>query len=181
LGGKTDIGGVAACILVACWMATARSMAAEHAHGLDASSAEAHPVGKAVSDARAARTIDIDMVDSMRFTPQRIVVREGETIRFRVRNSGKLRHEFVFGAPEELEAHAKMMRDSGTDHAHMHGASAAHTHADPAHHPNALEVAPGETGTLEWRFTRAGSYRFACLVAGHYEAGMTGEIIVEKR
>jgi uncharacterized cupredoxin-like copper-binding protein len=32
-----------------------------------------------------------------------------------------------------------------------------------------------------WRFNRAGEFRFACLIPGHYEAGMMGWIKVAQR
>jgi uncharacterized cupredoxin-like copper-binding protein len=32
---------------------------------------------------------------------------------------------------------------------------------------------------LLWKFTRKGEFEFACLVPGHYEAGMHGRIIVK--
>jgi uncharacterized cupredoxin-like copper-binding protein len=32
-------------------------------------------------------------------------------------------------------------------------------------------IAPGETRTLGWTFTEAGSYQLACHEPGHYEAG----------
>jgi uncharacterized cupredoxin-like copper-binding protein len=52
------------------------------------------------------RTITLTMTDNMRFTPQRIEVRRGETVRLRVRNAGKILHELVIGTPQELAAHA---------------------------------------------------------------------------
>jgi len=42
-------------------------------------------------------------------------------------------------------------------------------------------VAPGETGEIIWKFNRKGRFHFACLVAGHYEAGMAGTITVTSR
>ena len=29
---------------------------------------------------------------------------------------------------------------------------------------------------MVWRFNRAGTFKFACLIAGHFEAGMVGTI-----
>jgi uncharacterized cupredoxin-like copper-binding protein len=140
------------------------------------------PLGRPELDAHASRTIDVEMIDSMRFTPQRIVVRAGETVRFRVRNKGKLPHEFVFGTPEDLATHARSMRETGgTEHMHMQGGEHAHEHGSAGHHANVLQVAPGEAGTLTWRFGEPGEYRFACLVPGHAEAGMTGVLVVERR
>jgi len=45
--------------------------------------------------------------------------------------------------------------------------------------PNRLSVDPGKTGTLVWQFTRAGTFDFACLQPGHFEAGMRGKIAVK--
>ncbi|MFX6040753.1 cupredoxin domain-containing protein, partial [Acinetobacter baumannii] len=61
-------------------------------------------------DASAARrTITLDMSDNMRFTPERISVRRGETVRLRVANKGQVMHEIVLGTPASLDEHAQMM------------------------------------------------------------------------
>lgn len=115
-------------------------------------------------DARAARrTIDIRMDDAMRFTPARIEVREGETVRFRVRNAGKVLHEMVIGTPEELKAHAEMMKKHpGMEH----------------DEPYMSHVDAGKRGEIVWNFNRAGTFQFACLIPGHFEAGMVGTLVV---
>lgn len=118
--------------------------------------------GKPGNPAEVDRTIDVAMDDDMRFTPERIEVRAGETIRFSVRNTGELDHEMVIGHMDELRAHAKEMRDN----AHM-------DHDEP----NMAQLAPGETGEIVWHFTRPGTVDFACLIPGHFEAGMQGQIV----
>lgn len=139
------------------------------AHG-DAHAAKAGPVRKEqkewgiAGDAKAARrTIALTMTDNMRFTPDRIEVKRGETVRFVVRNAGRLQHEIVIGTREELDAHAALM---------MKFPTMEHDEPYMAH------VAPGRKGELVWNFNRAGEFDFACLVAGHYQAGMTGKIKV---
>jgi len=109
------------------------------------------------------RTIDVEMNDEMRFRPDRISVKRGETIRFVVRNNGNLKHEMVLGTIDELKGHAEMMRKSPEME-----------HADP----NQVSVEPGKTGELIWQFTRDGTVDFACLEPGHFEAGMVGRILV---
>ena len=115
-------------------------------------------------DARkATRTIGLTMSDTMRFAPGRIEVKEGETVRLRVRNAGKMQHELVLGTRQELAAHAAMMMkfpDMQHDEPHM------------------VHVAPGKTGDIVWTFNRPGDFEFACLVAGHYQAGMKGTLLV---
>jgi uncharacterized cupredoxin-like copper-binding protein len=115
-------------------------------------------------DARkVSRTVTFVMSDAMRFDPDRIEVREGETVQFIAKNRGKLMHEMVIGTADELKAHAELMRrfpDMEHDEPYM-------TH-----------VAPGASGEIVWQFTKAGEFGFGCLVAGHFESGMTGSITV---
>lgn len=115
--------------------------------------------------AKATRTVEIRMSDAMRFTPASIKVKKGETIRFVVKNEGRLKHEMVLGSLAELKEHAKTMAKFPEME-----------HDDP----NAISVEPGMTGELVWRFTKAGSFDFACLVPGHFEAGMQGKISVRR-
>ena len=104
------------------------------------------------------------MHDSMRFEPARIAVKLGETLRLRVRNAGAVMHEFVIGTPDENRRHAELM---------MKFPDMQHDEPWMAHVP------PGRTGKLVWHFNRPGTFEFACLIAGHYQAGMTGLLTVE--
>lgn len=112
---------------------------------------------------RAKRSIEVGMADNMRFTPARVDVRQGETVKFVVRNTGRVMHEFVIGTQAENAKHAELM----VKHPNME-------HDEPymAH------VAPGQTGEIVWAFNRAGEFEFACLIAGHYQGGMVGTIKV---
>ncbi|MES3014041.1 MAG: cupredoxin family protein [Pseudomonadota bacterium] len=113
---------------------------------------------------RATRTIRVDMTDNMRFTPADIAVRRGETIRFVVRNGGKLLHEMVLGTVRAIDEHAELMKKFP---------EMEHADANIAH------VQPGARGDIVWQFTRAGEFRFACLQPGHFEAGMVGRLTVK--
>jgi uncharacterized cupredoxin-like copper-binding protein len=138
---------------------------------LAASSAIAHgdehrdeAYGKPGDPSKVSRTVKIDMSDAMRFTPVSINARKGETIRFVVKNSGKIKHEMVLGSIKELKEHAALMLKFPEME-----------HADP----NQLSVDPGKTGELIWQFTKAGTFDFACLQPGHFEAGMRGKVAVK--
>jgi uncharacterized cupredoxin-like copper-binding protein len=115
-------------------------------------------------DAKAAkRSVTLTMSDAMRFTPDSIAVRQGETVRIVVRNDGKQLHEFVLGTKKELDEHAALMlKFPGMEH----------------DEPYMAHVPPGKTGEIVWTFNRAGDFDFACLVAGHYQAGMVGKVSV---
>jgi uncharacterized cupredoxin-like copper-binding protein len=126
-------------------------------------SKEETPFGREGDPKKATRTIDIGMTDKLRFAPAELTVKRGETVRFRVKNSGRVMHEMVLGTMQDLKDHAEMMRS----HPGMH-------HDEP----HMAHVAPGKTGTLVWQFTKAGEFRYGCLVPGHFEAGMIGKVIV---
>ena len=127
---------------------------------------EQQPWGIAGDAAQATRTIEVLLTDSMRFTPDRIEVRQGETIRFVHRNTGKVMHEFVLGTKKVLDEHAALMkRFPNMEH----------------DEPYMAHVAPGGTGEIVWTFNRAGDFDFACLIPGHYEAGMVGKVKVVAR
>jgi uncharacterized cupredoxin-like copper-binding protein len=115
-------------------------------------------------DAKAVtRTVEVRMLDSMRFVPDRVDVRQGETIRFVHHNNGQVMHEFVIGTKKENEAHAALM---------MKFPTMEHDEPYMAHVP------PGKTTEIIWTFNRAGEFEFACLIAGHYSAGMVGTVAV---
>lgn len=122
-------------------------------------------LGKPASIGAATRTVEVAMGDSMRFRPERIEIRRGETIRFVVRNQGQVKHEFVLGTLAELKKHAALMAKFPQME-----------HDDP----NAVSVEAGKTAEFAWTFARSGSFEFACLIPGHFEAGMKGKIIVHR-
>lgn len=112
-----------------------------------------------------SRSVAVAMGDDMRFTPSSLQVTAGETVRMVLTNRGQVDHELVIGTPAELKTHAQAMREG---HAHAHaGAGAA-----------AIRLAPGATGELVVTFREAGPLEFACLIPGHFEAGMRGGIAV---
>jgi len=121
--------------------------------------------GKTGDARKAARTIRVDMSDQMRFSPASISVRQGETVKFVVKNSGKIMHEFVLGTMQELREHAELMKKHpGMEH----------------DEPYMAHVPPGKTETVVWQFTKTGEFHFGCLIPGHFEAGMVGKVAVSK-
>jgi uncharacterized cupredoxin-like copper-binding protein len=119
--------------------------------------------GRPGERARVTRTVRIAGTDDMRYTPARIRVKQGETVRFVVRNGGKILHETVLGTKPELQEHYALMKKF----------------PDMEHdEPYMVHLKPGETGEMVWQFTRVGEFYFACLMPGHYERGMFGRITV---
>ena len=155
-------------LLLATSLVVASSVAA--AHGNEEA---AKPAGRVKMEQKAwgiageakavKRTIEITMTDNMRFTPDKIIVKQGETIKIVLKNDGKMLHEFVMGTKKELEEHAALMLKFPT---------MEHDEPYMAH------VAPGKTGEIIWTFNKAGEFDFACLLPGHYDAGMVGKVRV---
>lgn len=139
-----------------------------HGHGTSHSAAhapEADGFGKPGNVKKVSRTIPVEMTDDMRFGPATVSVKQRETIRFVVTNKGKLLHEMVLGTMDELKSHGKAMSQQ----------------PELAHDdPSSARVEPGQQGDIVWQFTKAGDFHFACLVPGHFEAGMVGKIKVLK-
>lgn len=147
--------------------ASGAAMAAgNHAGGHGHGDGEETAIGKPGVAAKASRTITIEMSDTMRFTPSNIQVKQGETIRFIVKNAGKVKHELSLGTEKELLEHLEQMRKF----------------PDMEHdEPGKVTLQPGKQGEIVWQFTKAGGVNFACLIPGHYEAGMKGLVQVSKK
>lgn len=146
-------------LLAAALLAAASSAGPTFAHGTADPSRPAGPAEKEQQDWGIAadrrpglRTVQFTMADSLRFTPDKLVVRQGETLRRVIRNQGAMLHEFVLGTRQALDAHAALM---------LRFPSMEHSEPDMAH------VGPGQAGEIVWTFNRAGQFDFAGLVAGH--------------
>lgn len=147
----------------------AKTEAAQPGHGMAGMAgmhkdAHASMAGQGGDAAKVTRTIAVEMDDNMRFTPGKIEVKAGETVRFFVVNKGKIKHEMVLGTAAEIDEHAQMMRK-------MPGMA----HQDA----NQITLEPGKRGGIVWQFAKAGVVSYACLVPGHREAGMAGSIQVQ--
>jgi uncharacterized cupredoxin-like copper-binding protein len=134
------------------------------ARKFDASKVEATAFGQEGDPRKATRTITVDMADTMRFTPADITVKRGEIVKIVPRNKGQVLHEMVLGTPAELKKHAEQMKKNP---------GMEHDEAYMAH------VKPGQSGEIVWQFTQAGEFQFACLLPGHFEAGMVGKVTVK--
>ena len=143
-----------------------------HAHGTKEHSPRQHVVkeqtgwGIVGEPEQANRTLEVVMTDDMRFTPSAVQVSEGETVRIVVHNAGQIMHELVIGDREALQEHAELMlRFPDMEH----------------DEPYMAHVPPGETAEIVWTFNRAGEFEFACLLPGHYQAGMLASVKVESQ
>jgi len=137
-----------------------------HSHSHDDEMA----VGKPGNAANTDRTIEIVMLEkedgSMVFEPATLNMKKGETVRFRLTNKGDSDHEFVMDEVAANQKH-KLAMEKYPDM----------EHADP----NAIRLESGKSGEIVWTFSKTGKFEFACLIPGHYEAGMRGDLTVEDK
>ena len=124
---------------------------------------EQKPWGIAADTKAAKRVIEVKMTDNMRFAPDNVEIKQGDVVRFLIKNDGKMMHEMVIGTKKELDEHAALM---------LKFPNMEHDEPYMAH------VAPGKAGEIVWNFNRPGDFLFACLIAGHYQGGMIGKIKV---
>jgi uncharacterized cupredoxin-like copper-binding protein len=140
-------------------MSTAALASGSHGGG----HSEETAIGKAGVASKATRTVTVEMADNMRYTPSEIQVKKGETVRFVVKNVGKVRHELSLGTEKELLEHLEQMKKNpGMEH----------------DEPSKITLDAGKQGEIVWQFTKAGTVNFACLMPGHFEAGMKGQVKV---
>lgn len=128
-------------------------------------------------------TINIEMRDN-EFSPDRIEVSEGETVRLVFRNRGSVTHDAVIGDEAAQQAHETEMRDaeeSGGDDGMSdmgHGTEGSDT-SEMAHgtggegsEESAITVEPGEQGELSYTFAAGDEVLIGCHEEGHYADGM---------
>lgn len=123
--------------------------------------------GEAGDPKKPFRTIELTMSDgpgTMTYTPDRVEVRKGEQIKFVLKNTGYLAHEFLLDSVQNNAKH-KMAMEKNPEMEHDE--------------PNGKRLAPKQSAEILWRFSKAGTFEFACLIPGHYETGMKGVIVVK--
>ncbi len=137
-----------------------------HGHG-PASGHAMMRIGEPGKKSKVSRTIKVAMLETddgrMLFKPSHIQISRGETIRFKIVNKGELDHEFVLDEHKAVMQHKALMEKFPEME-----------HDDP----NSIRLEPGKKGEIIWRFANNGKFEFACLVPGHYDAGMRGAVSV---
>lgn len=126
--------------------------------------------GEPGEKSKVTQTIMVTMKETddgkMLYVPNSFKVKEGQTIRFKIRNSGETNHEFVLDTQDKIMEHkAVMAKNPDMEH----------------DDPNSIRLVPGKSGDIIWKFSKTGTFTFACLIPGHYEAGMHGELSVSAK
>ncbi|ANY83947.1 copper resistance protein (plasmid) [Microvirga ossetica] len=114
------------------------------------------------------RTIEVTMKETedakMLFEPNKVEIKRGEQVKFVLKNTGKVDHEFMLDSVQNNAKHKVAMQQN----------------PDMEHDdPNGKRLTPSASNEIVWRFTKAGTFEFACLIPGHYESGMHGTVVVK--
>jgi uncharacterized cupredoxin-like copper-binding protein len=111
---------------------------------------------------QATQTVVVTMHHS-RFQPEVVRVAPGTTVRFLLRNTDPIDHEFILG-------------DDAVQRRHEQGRQREH-HGEV---PGEVSVAAGSQAATTYTFRQGGpaSLQFACHLPGHYAYGMRGVTLV---
>jgi uncharacterized cupredoxin-like copper-binding protein len=122
-----------------------------------------YSAGEPGNPKKPAREIIVEMSE-MDYSPAVIEVKRGEQIRFVIRNVGTEDHEFLLATTAENLKHGEAMKKN----------------PDMEHdEPNGVRLAPKKSGEILWKFSKAGTFEYSCLIPDHREYGMTGKVIVK--
>lgn len=131
---------------------------------------EAMAIGEPGDKAKVTQTIRVTMKETddgrMIFVPNKFEIKKDKTVRFAIKNVGEVDHEFVLDEVKTIQEHKTAMEKFPEME-----------HDDP----NAISLAAGQSGEIIWKFTNGGTFEFACLKPGHYDAGMRGDLIVSAK
>jgi len=105
------------------------------------------------------RTVEVTIHYS-RFDPSTLTFEPGTTVRFEIRNTDPIDHEFILG-DEDVQA------------VHERGTEAHH-----AARPGEISVPAATTRITTYTFTESGTLIFGCHLPGHYAYGMRGTVTV---
>ena len=166
-----------AVILVSAVSLTSSIASASGGHGMMGE------IGQPGDPSKVTRTIRIEMFDNY-YEPEDISIKEGETVKFIVKNNGEFVHEFniATGAMHaDHQSEMMMMMEHGvllSDRIDWDAAKAMQESMGYGMHEDANSVLlePGQEAEIVWQFPDHADLEFACNVPGHYDAGMMGHI-----
>ena len=158
----STLAGALGALAVSATMALAGPGEAGHSHRTFAAGEPGDPAKP------VARTIEVTMKETedakMLFEPNKVEIKRGEQVKFVLKNAGQVEHEFMLDSLQNNAKHKVAMQQN----------------PDMEHDdPNGKRLSPSASNEIVWRFTKAGTFEFACLIPGHYESGMHGTVVVK--
>jgi uncharacterized cupredoxin-like copper-binding protein len=113
--------------------------------------------------ANAEPTVVIDVsLKNLRFTPNRMEVAAGQTVRINVTNMDGTEHDMLVDGLRIEKV----------------GAATGGHHAGATADMLVVHTMANENGSITFRTEQKGTYHFYCTLPGHKDAGMVGEMTV---
>ena len=136
-------------------------------------------IGTKGKESEINRVIVVKMFDNY-YEPNLFDISRGETIKFKVINSGELVHEFNIANAMMHKKHMPEMQKMVDNEILLPDSidkdkmkKMAKLDKSMGHsHSNSVLLEPNQTGEIIWKFVDAVNIEIACNVPGHYEAGM---------
>ena len=136
-------------------------------------------IGTKGKESEVNRVIVVKMFDNY-YEPNSFDISRGETIKFKVINSGELVHEFNIANAMMHKKHMPEMQKMVDNEILLSDSidkdkmkKMAKLDKSMGHsHSNSVLLEPNQTGEIIWKFVDAVNIEIACNVPGHYEAGM---------
>ena len=120
--------------------------------------------GRPGDTSQPSRSINIEINDKLRVAPAEVSVKQGETIKFIVKNSTKTPQRMALGILGELKERATILKQFPIMEMNQ---------------PNLLHVKPGESAELLWQFTQVGTFNFSCSAQACLEPAAIGKVVVD--
>lgn len=124
--------------------------------------------GASADATQAKRTVEVTITPARQYQPTTITVAPGEVVTFKVTNAATELHEFMLGDAKVQDKHDKDMASMGMASMKV------------ADQPNLIDLDPGQTKQITWKFpTKKGAtVIYGSHSPGEYSAGMKGTITV---
>ena len=138
-------------------------------------------VGQLGNTDDVTRTVEVRIRDNV-FQPEKIIIEQGETVRFNISNDGVFVHEFYIGSPKMHSIRQKetammvergMIELGGINYGMMDmdmNGRQIMRHYDT----NGVLLEPGDSTEIIWQFGRESILEYACNLPGYYDSGMVG-------
>ncbi len=118
------------------------------------------------------------------YTPSKVTIEAGVPVEITLVNKGKVTHEFMLYAMPKPGMMGKALHAWAEDHSYFMGMPVAveGRGIEVERKGNVLievQLGLGKSATVKFTPKMRGTFEFACLISGHYEAGQKGVLVVK--
>ncbi len=138
----------------------------------------------AAAEGGAAQQITITMRD-FSYTPDRITLEAGVPVEITLVNRGKVKHKFMVYPMPKAGMSGIRLHEWAEDNSYFKGLQVVVVEGRGIEverkGPSVVEiqVGTGKAAVVKFAPAKKGTFEFACLIEGHYEAGQKGSLTVK--